>query len=203
MQGPNKGKRFYACARSDRNAQCSHFTWLEEEPQDPSGNESAGTGGGGGGGGESSSDGGVCSGDGSGDGVGAGGGGGSGGGNGDTSDGRWSGAGGSGGQCGDGSGHGADGGGGGGGEQFFDLHDKTKKEGRPESFRPSAATLQSPEYPSYDKTNLGRFRVEEVDLGRLAFVFFCIMFPAAVVNLLVTEVRNRGFAVTPNVSSGL
>lgn len=72
---------------------------------------------------------------------------------------------------------------------FHLLHKKAREEG-PQSFRLSQKTLDSKEYPRYDNENLGRFGTTTEDLGKLAFAFFSIMFPAAVVALLVKEVSD-------------
>ncbi|CAN0440128.1 unnamed protein product, partial [Hapterophycus canaliculatus] len=44
-EGPNQGKQFYACPRSDRNEQCNMFSWVD-------GDDGGGGGGGGRGGGD-------------------------------------------------------------------------------------------------------------------------------------------------------
>ncbi|CAB1119648.1 unnamed protein product [Ectocarpus sp. CCAP 1310/34] len=69
------------------------------------------------------------------------------------------------------------------GHQYYDCHRKREGEGEDVSFKPSKKTLDA--LPAFDPDKLGRFSVDE--LGELAFTFFSIMFPAAVILLLVRK----------------
>ncbi|CAB1108597.1 unnamed protein product [Ectocarpus sp. CCAP 1310/34] len=69
------------------------------------------------------------------------------------------------------------------GHQYYDCHRKSEGEGEDVSFKPSKKTLDA--LPAFDPDKLGRFSVDE--LGELAFTFFSIMFPAAVILLLVRK----------------
>ncbi|CAB1099645.1 unnamed protein product [Ectocarpus sp. CCAP 1310/34] len=69
------------------------------------------------------------------------------------------------------------------GHQYYDCHRKREGEGEDVSFKPSKKTIGA--LPAFDPDKLGRFSVDE--LGELAFTFFSIMFPAAVILLLVRK----------------
>ncbi|CAN0396560.1 unnamed protein product, partial [Pylaiella littoralis] len=73
----------------------------------------------------------------------------------------------------------------GSGAEYFKL--LNNKKDHHESFRPSAATLASERYPSFDKTRLGRFRSTDDAMGQLAFTFFTFTFPAVVVAFIVKQ----------------
>ncbi|CAN0350174.1 unnamed protein product, partial [Pylaiella littoralis] len=76
----------------------------------------------------------------------------------------------------------------GSGAEYFKL--LNNKKDHHESFRPSAATLASERYPSFDKTRLGRLRPTDDAMGQLAFTFFTFMFPAVVVAFIVKQTND-------------
>lgn len=57
------------------------------------------------------------------------------------------------------------------------------------SFRPSEDTINSPSFARFGSDNFGRFAARVGMLGELAFTFAAFIMPAAVVTLLVKEVR--------------
>lgn len=80
---------------------------------------------------------------------------------------------------------------GGDGSQYDECHRKQgpaePKDGPAAGFKPTEET--SRKLPRFDKNELGQVSVEF--LGELAYMFFMIMFPPAVILLLVTKVRKR------------
>lgn len=74
-------------------------------------------------------------------------------------------------------------------ERISDWRNKKQGSEHSDSFRPSKDTINSPSYPRFASTNLGRFTARDGMLGKLAFTFFSFMMPAAVVAFLVKEVR--------------
>lgn len=72
------------------------------------------------------------------------------------------------------------------GFEYDECHRKREGQDFSEKFRPSGATLKS--LPRFDETKLGRFSVDS--MGELALMFFNIMFPMVVMQLLVDKVRN-------------
>ncbi|CAB1116417.1 unnamed protein product [Ectocarpus sp. CCAP 1310/34] len=72
------------------------------------------------------------------------------------------------------------------GRGYYDCHRNKVGEGHDLKFKPSKKTLGA--LPMFDPEKLGRCSAD--GLGELAFTFFCIMFPAAVISHLVLKDRS-------------
>lgn len=78
--------------------------------------------------------------------------------------------------------------------RISDWREKKQGENYSDSCQPSEQTVESEAYPRFDRKVLGRFSASETMLGQVAFRFFSIMMPLAVVALLVKQVRRDGRA---------